>query len=433
MHLIKASDSESTVEERGLRIAFLTAEFVTEKKFDGGLANYLNRVTRALASAGHAPEIFVISDRDETIDHGGIPVHRVSHAFTWLGRLAYRGFRKVFRTDLLMTTEVLRASRALARRLVARHRQESFDLVQASDFYATGLFVPRIAGFPLITRLSYYAPAWRKAYEVRRTRDRWLMEQLEARMLRRSHFRYAPSSAIAELVRAELKLDVDVCHPPAFVDTPPSQEDFSVYRDQLAGKSYVLFFGRVCRLKGVYTLADAMAMVLAENPEPNLVIAGREDPDGIINELRGRLGGMANRLIHLTRMPHAQLFPIIRHAATTVLPSRIDNSPNTCIEAMALGKTVIATRATGFDDLIMDGRNGFLVAKDDAVALAQAIRSVLARTQQDRDEIGRRAALRVEDFSAARVIPDLVQYYRRCISSLATPSRCATAAIEAPR
>ena len=36
-----------------LRIAFATPEFVTENHFDGGLANYLNRVTKTLAQLGH--------------------------------------------------------------------------------------------------------------------------------------------------------------------------------------------------------------------------------------------------------------------------------------------------------------------------------------------------------------------------------------------
>ena len=31
-----------------LRVAFATPEYVTEKHFDGGLANYLNRVSRSL-------------------------------------------------------------------------------------------------------------------------------------------------------------------------------------------------------------------------------------------------------------------------------------------------------------------------------------------------------------------------------------------------
>ena len=37
-------------------------EFTSEYETGGGLGNYLNRITRALADAGHAPEVFVSSN-----------------------------------------------------------------------------------------------------------------------------------------------------------------------------------------------------------------------------------------------------------------------------------------------------------------------------------------------------------------------------------
>ena len=51
-----------------------------------------------------------------------------------------------------------------------------------------------------------------------------------------------------------------------------------------------------------------------------------------------------NRVMRLDSVRHAQLFPIIRNAAFVALPSLADNFPNTCLEAMALGKVVIGTR-----------------------------------------------------------------------------------------
>ena len=39
----------TTMPPEKLRIAFATPEYVTEDHFDGGLANYLNRVSKKLA------------------------------------------------------------------------------------------------------------------------------------------------------------------------------------------------------------------------------------------------------------------------------------------------------------------------------------------------------------------------------------------------
>ena len=62
-----------------LRIAFATPEYVTENHFDGGLANYLNRVSRKLADAGHDVHVVTLSQKDETeFCHEGVMVHRVT-------------------------------------------------------------------------------------------------------------------------------------------------------------------------------------------------------------------------------------------------------------------------------------------------------------------------------------------------------------------
>ena len=51
-----------------MRIAFPTTEFVSEKtSFDGGLSNYLFKISKELIKMGHTPLIFVVSDKNEEI------------------------------------------------------------------------------------------------------------------------------------------------------------------------------------------------------------------------------------------------------------------------------------------------------------------------------------------------------------------------------
>ena len=49
-----------------LRIAFATPEFVTEDHFDGGLANYLNRVSKKLTDLGHDIHVVTLSTKTKT-------------------------------------------------------------------------------------------------------------------------------------------------------------------------------------------------------------------------------------------------------------------------------------------------------------------------------------------------------------------------------
>jgi hypothetical protein len=67
-----------------LRIAFATPQFVTERHFDGGLANYLNRVSCMLADAGHDVHVVTLSSEGEAdLDHAGVRVHRVMLGSDW--------------------------------------------------------------------------------------------------------------------------------------------------------------------------------------------------------------------------------------------------------------------------------------------------------------------------------------------------------------
>ena len=64
---------------------------------------------------------------------------------------------------------------------------------------------------------------------------------------------------------------------------------------------------------------------------------------------------------------------IKRYGSVVVLPSLIDNFPNACLEAMGLGKVVIGTVGTSFDELISEGTTGFLVSPNNPEALADKI------------------------------------------------------------
>jgi glycosyltransferase involved in cell wall biosynthesis len=52
--------------------------------------------------------------------------------------------------------------------------------------------------------------------------------------------------------------------------------------------------------------------------------------------------------------------------------------PNAVLEAMACGRTVIATRAGGVMDVLQDGKNGRLVSINDINSLSAVIQEVLS-------------------------------------------------------
>ena len=73
-----------------------------------------------------------------------------------------------------------------------------------------------------------------------------------------------------------------------------------------------------------------------------------------------------------------------------VHPSLRDGMPNAVLEAMACGKTVIATPVGGVLDIIEDGVNGFFVKVGDAEGLAEKMAEALNQPEK-RKTVGRSA------------------------------------------
>ena len=207
------------------------------------------------------------------------------------------------------------------------------------------------------------------------------------------------------------------------VETPffdeESHPDLSAYDQHCKGRRYALFFGRMTQMKGVHVLADALPSVLQQCPDLSIVLVGRDGsaPDGqsMRDYVRGKLAAFADRVLLLDQMRHDQLYPIIQGARLVVLPSLVDNLPNSCLESMGLGKVVIATTGSCFEQLISDGYSGVLVPPDDPERLAEAMVRTWALGDDETKRIGDRARERIGKLHPDTTIPQLVAYYQEIV------------------
>jgi glycosyltransferase involved in cell wall biosynthesis len=76
---------------------------------------------------------------------------------------------------------------------------------------------------------------------------------------------------------------------------------------------------------------------------------------------------------------------------------------------MALGKVVIGTNGTSFDELITDGMNGFLVDPNRPDALADKL--IAAWVDPKLNEMSAAAKQRMHDFSPEKTVGSLLTYY----------------------
>lgn len=396
-----------------LRIAFATPEFVTEDHFDGGLANYLNRISRSLAGLGHDVHVVTLSTKNEDeFDHDGVTVHRV------MLKPAWHRFNRVTRYSLATTLHWLNFSTQTYRRLKQLHRREPFDVIQYPNYSSCGLFAIPLLRAAHVVRASSYQPAWNDAAGLKRNFDSRLTERLEALQYKLTRNIHAPSRAIQQMLASKTSVqDARLIRTPFYVET--GEWDAAVFDRFFRGKKYVLYFGRFQLHKGFHTLAHALPRFLSECPDAYVALVGRDMETSLASSMasfaRTQCGSFVDRLLIVENLPHRQLYPVIAGAHIVVLPSLVDNAPNTCLEAMGLGKVVIGTSGASFEELITDGVNGFLVPRDNPQALAQKM--IAAWTDPALATMSVAAKQRVSEFAPEKTVGALLSYYSEVLSN----------------
>ena len=395
-----------------MRIAFATPEFVTEDHFDGGLANYLNRISKSLAGLGHDVHVITLSTKNEDeFDHEGVMVHRV------MLKPAWHTFNRVTRYSLATTVHWLNFSTQTYRKLKQLHGREPFHLIQYPNYSSCGVFSIPLLRTAHVVRASSYQPAWNDAAGVKRNFDSTLSERLEALQYKLTRNVHAPSRAMQQMLAAKTGVrDARLIRTPFYVET--DDWDTTVYDQFFRDRKYILYFGRFQLHKGFHTLAHALPRFLSECPDVYVALVGRDMETSLASSMasfaRAQCGTSVDRLIIVENLPHSQLYPVIAGAHIVVLPSLIDNAPNTCLEAMGLGKVVIGTNGASFEELITDGVNGFLVPPDNPQALAQKM--IEAWADPGLATISVAAKERVSEFAPEKTVESLLSYYSEVLT-----------------
>jgi glycosyltransferase involved in cell wall biosynthesis len=137
-------------------------------------------------------------------------------------------------------------------------------------------------------------------------------------------------------------------------------------------KRFLLHFGQLRKRKGTEWLARALLLAWKEAPDLALVMAGQAG-DFDLAAWRKKWGPYAENVMHLGPLEKPQLYALLRRAHAAVLPSIVDNLPNTVIESLSLGVPVIGTAGASIDELVEPGKTGELAPVNDDSALAVAM------------------------------------------------------------
>jgi glycosyltransferase involved in cell wall biosynthesis len=364
----------------------------------GGIATHVLGLGGALAAAGHTVRVVApeYGYTDEVLEHDGLPVHRVradGPRFLRYAKLVRRTRRALSATIRELEADVLHVhdfllgppiSRPFGRRLPVVFTNHTSNFLDLAPYAHGRWFLRRLIGRP--HGVISVSPELQRASELLRPARRELIPSGV------DPGRFQVVDAAARGLRAELGLGPH--HP------------------------LIAYVGRIHPVKGLDVLLDAFARLRPAHPGARLMLVG----DGLPAHERGLRAGIRERGLeeHVAlpgRVAHGTLPTYYSAADVVCLPSRMEATSLTGLEAMACGRPLVATRVGGLPLIVKDGVNGLLAPLGDPDALAAALSRLLgdAALRERMGEAGRSRVL--AEFSWDAVAGRTLDFYRRVTDS----------------
>lgn len=244
-----------------------------------------------------------------------------------------------------------------------------------------------------------------------------LMQRMEGYCIKTADSLLCPSHYLAKQCCDVFDLAaerIQVIHLPVGFE-PPLERDPEVWAE-----GSICYVGRIEPRKGVIEWIRAASRVAQEDPKARFDFVGA-DIWGLQKELWRRLpASLHPRFRFHGSQPRHELPRFLAQARAAVVPSRWENFPYVCVEAMSSGLPVIATRLGGMVEMVEDGHSGWL-APDDGVAgmvdgLSEALRRCLAASPEQRQAMGVAAARAIRETCDNARMVDAQLAYRQALA-----------------
>lgn len=139
-------------------------------------------------------------------------------------------------------------------------------------------------------------------------------------------------------------------------------------------KKIIGYIGRIEKSKGIYNLLEAFAIVLKDNKNVKLIVVGVGE---ISKAKRCAQDLKIQDDVSFTGFYDGNIFHILNVFDIFVFPSHWEGLPYSILEAMAMGKIIIATDVGGIPEVIIEEKTGILVKPKNSIKLSEKIIEVL--------------------------------------------------------
>lgn len=359
--------------------------------YPGGVNNHIAALDRQFLQMGH--EVRVISPASRTVHHFG-------NRFIPIGKPR----------PIPVSGSIIRVpiSLHLAPRIKEVLAKEGFDIIHLHEPFMPMLCSAVLRFSHTVNIGTFHAHNGKPGYKFGRPISTYILKR---RMLK-LHGRIAVSKPAmdyhCQFVPGEYQIipnGIDLEH------FSPKVTPIEKYQDD---KLNILFVGRLEKRKGLNYLLAAYQRVKNEIKDCRLIIVGpgtrlRKKYEKIVEENDLKDVNFVGRVSY-DELPRYYLTADVFCSPAT----GYESFGIVLLEAMAMGRPIVATSIDGYAEVVNHGKEGLLTPPKDKAALAEALITML-HDPELRHNMGQQGQIEVQKYSWRNVAKQIFNYYLRVI------------------
>lgn len=304
-------------------------------------------------------------------------------------------------------------------RIICRHFHQLIRKLNPDLVYGIGTdhayaHVAQTSGYPYLIKIGGLMGQIVERVDYPHLRRYSVLSKLEMKIVRQAHNIIIPRKFIKYYYDSITSAEWHI------VQNPIDLKQFDIKKSEIYD---LIYAGKIYKLKRLLNLVMAVGKLVEKGIRPKVIVAGGTLEKGYLKKIQNYITDKGIQELFQFTGPLAQsdLIDIIAKTKLMIVPSFQETESMVALEAMALGKPVIASNVGGLSETIDDRLTGVLVPPDDIEALAEAIGSLLDNNAE-RVRIGRAARKSVAQnydpemvaLSNLRVFEKVLARYRLC-------------------
>ncbi len=347
-----------------MSVLLVTYEFPPHMN-TGGIGSYMLHLAFLLNSAGHRVTVF-----SATNDEGPIQFETNTHYNNYIFhaktvndfratvRDFFHEYIKKERVDIIESPEVGACALGI--------KEDYPEITLLIRLHTPGVIISKVSNTyqPFLQKLRFVAGSLLKGSldlgywsKIDKNRER----NPEYNICMMADTLVSPSQSLSDYLRRywHLSRDIKIIRNPFIADSDLFH--FPLERRE----KLICFIGKLSVLKGMFTLTNAVKIILSQHPDYKFVFVGRDEYiSETIPSMRVWMENELKQYIDMLEFTGAlnreDVKLLLGRSQVCVVPSLWENYPTVILEAMAAGVAVAAAKSGGIPELIADGVTGSL-------------------------------------------------------------------------